>query len=222
MTKDAQATITVKKRDKSLNSTQKETIIPGNIFGMNKNSQSVSVDRASFTHFMDFEYQGGMMYLQVDDNKKKEPVILDEVQYHPFKSLILHANFRRVNLKEEIEQSVPVEMTGEVDLPDAEVVLAMQEIAVMALPTDIPESIVVDISTITSFDEKIVLKDVKAPEGVTIIMDEETAEDAVVIVREHEEEPEETEEVSVDDVIVEGEEKSEDSGDQAATEEKSE
>jgi len=190
MAKDAPDTIVVKKREGKFRNAQKQAVIPANIFGQGKESQAITLDRQSFDHYMKFQYQGGMIYLNIEEDKKKEPVIIDEVQTHPYKAITQHVNFRRVNLKEEIEQDVEITLTGEADAGELKIVQVVQEVTVSALPTNIPESIEVDISWLKTVDDKITLKDLKAPAGVTIVMDEDTEDNAVVVVHEHEEEVE--------------------------------
>ena len=80
--------------------------------------------------------------------KKTQKAIIKDMQRHPFKPKILHADFQRVSDKQTITVAVPIEWVGESSgVKEGGVFTpAITEIEVTCLPADIPESISVDIS----------------------------------------------------------------------------
>jgi large subunit ribosomal protein L25 len=87
--------------------------VPANIFGEESTSLSVSVSKSDLVRFLKSEGDSGLIYLVVGEDAKKEiPVLIEEVQFKPVNEEPLHISFKRVNLKEKVQQEVPVEMIG--------------------------------------------------------------------------------------------------------------
>jgi large subunit ribosomal protein L25 len=99
-------------------------------------------------------------------------VLLREVQLHPVTGAVLHADFYEVDLTERLVVSVALRFvgkaTGVVDGGILQPIL--REIEVECLPTEIPDHIEVDVSHL-GIHEAVHLRDVKLPEGVTLVGD---------------------------------------------------
>ena len=114
---------------------------------------------------------------------KTNKVLLRDVQYHPYKPLVLHIDFQRVSAKEKISIKVPVHFTG-AELSDAVklerclVNHILNEIEVSCLPADLPEFIEVDLSKVTR-GQTIHVSQIALPKGVTAVI--HGAEDPVVV-----------------------------------------
>ena len=154
---------------------------------------------------------------------KSVPAILKDRQDHPVRGDVMHVDFLEVNLKEKIHATVGLELEGIEDAPGVKeggvLDLATRELNIEALPTDIPDLIVVDVSHMDMGDT-LTLASVPVPEGVEFLDDVEETVVATVILPTVEEEPEEVEEetelVGEDGEPIEGEaaegEASEESG----------
>lgn len=107
--------------------------------------------------------------LTVDSAKRL--ALVQEVQHHPLSGKVLHVDFHEVSATEKVTIMVPVESTGEaVGVKTGGGVLehVLFKIKVRALPKDLPEQIVVDVSHL-EVGKSIHLGDIKAPEGVEIL-----------------------------------------------------
>lgn len=188
--------------------------LAGNIYGLSKESTAVKLDRNGFRKLYQEVGDTGLIYLQVDDQKSKVPVLIDDVQYHPATSEVVHVVFRRVNLQEAITTAVQIELVGESDIPGTNVIQVLNELEVSALPTDLPESIEVDISELREVGDSITIADLKYDKSkVEIVFSGESDESApVVLLQEQKEETEEEEPTDVAEVEV-TEQKSEDNSD---------
>jgi large subunit ribosomal protein L25 len=85
----------------------------------------------------------------------------------------MHVDFMRVSAKEELRMSLPLHFVGEENSPagkESGVVIQHQltEVEISALPKDLPEYIEVDLSGLEP-GAAIMLADLKAPEGVTLV-----------------------------------------------------
>ena len=99
--------------------------------------------------------------------------LVQEVQHHPLSGKVLHVDFHEVSPTEKVTIMVPVESTGEaVGVKTGGGVLehVLHKIKVRALPKDLPEQIVVDVTTL-DVGKSLHLGELKAPAGVEILGD---------------------------------------------------
>lgn len=111
-------------------------------------------------------------------SEKPVPVIVKEQQVHPVRGDVIHVDMLAVRLDEKIHTSVPVELEGADDAPGVReggvLEHVTRELNIETLPTNIPERIVVDVSSL-EINVALPLSEVPAPEGVTFLDDlEET------------------------------------------------
>ncbi|WP_320671010.1 50S ribosomal protein L25 [Patulibacter defluvii] len=148
--------------------------VPGVIYGGDQEPQSIVVDARSLRHTL--AAAGAVIDLSIDGGSS-QPVVLKEAQRHPVRGEILHVDLLRVDLKQAIQQPVPLELT---DVDDAVGVREggvvehlVREVTVEALPNEIPESISLSILEL-GIGHNLTLADADVPQGVTLIDDAET------------------------------------------------
>jgi large subunit ribosomal protein L25 len=100
-------------------------------------------------------------------------VLLRDVQYHPFKQLVLHVDFQRVDANTKLHMKVPVHYSGQEASPAVKtdqclVNLVVTELEVSCLPADLPEFIAVDLSGLKK-GTSLHLNDITLPKGVTAV-----------------------------------------------------
>jgi len=135
-------------------------VIPGNIFGPEFKSISVSTQFKDFVKVYKTAKETGIVYIALD--KEEIPVLIKQVQRHPVNDSVLHVDFRKVDLKKKIQTEVPVKATGisEAVAQKGGVLLTLSEtLLVEALPGDIPQQIDVDISSIKELGQEIKVSD---------------------------------------------------------------
>jgi large subunit ribosomal protein L25 len=98
--------------------------------------------------------------------------IIKDMQRHPFKPRILHADFMRINANEKITMHIPLHFKGEQVAPGVKedgglVSKHFVELEVKCLPANLPEYIEIDISAL-KMEEGIHLSQVKLPKGVEL------------------------------------------------------
>jgi large subunit ribosomal protein L25 len=114
--------------------------------------------------------------IEVKLDGKSHPVIVREKQMDYIRSEIIHVDFQEVSLTEKLRTSVTIQLDG--DAPaikehDAVLTTALTEIEVEALPQDLPEKFLVDVSVLKEIGDSIFVKDIPTPENVTILTDPE-------------------------------------------------
>ena len=138
------------------------------------------------------------------------PVVIKEQQHHPVRGNIEHLDLQRVRLDQAIEAEVAIELEGVDSAPGVKgggvLEHVVREVTVEALPTDIPDSLVMDVSDL-EINDTATLERLVLPEGVELVV-EDPAEVTVVTVSPPrvEEEPVAAEVEEEVEVIGEGEE----------------
>jgi large subunit ribosomal protein L25 len=151
---------------------RREDKVPGVIYGGGKDAVSISLDHNSMFHHLEHEaFYSHILSISVDG--KAEKVVLKDLQRHPYKPTIMHADFMRVNAKEKIRMSVPLHFTGEEVAPGVKIGGGMishnmTEVEISCLPGALPEYLEVDLSML-ELDHSLHLSDVKLPKGVEIV-----------------------------------------------------
>ena len=95
------------------------------------------------------------------------------MHYHPYKQLVQHIDFQRVDAKTKLHMKVPLhyvkaEESQAVKFEHCVVNHVMSEIDVSCLPADLPEFIEVDLSGLKK-GVSLHLNDIKLPKGVTAV-----------------------------------------------------
>lgn len=180
---EVQARTVVGKKVRKL---RREGLIPGNIFGPDFKSTSITAKYADFAHVYKIVHETGIVYLQLDG--AGIPVLVQHIQRHPIDSTALHVDFRKIDLTKKIETEVPVKIVGtsEAVAQKGGVLLTQSShLTVEALPQDIPAAIEVDISSMKELGTDIKVKDLPKNAAYTVTTD---AEKVIVSVTAHKEE----------------------------------
>lgn len=152
-----------------------EGILPANIFGKGIKSLAIQVPAKDFLKIYEAAGETGIVELSVEDGESY-PVLIHNLQLHAVTDQPLHVDFHRVTLTEKVRATVPLVTVGEAPAVAQKLGILLtpvSEIAVEALPTDLPEHIEVDISTLNTVDQEIKVKDLKISEKVTVLADPE-------------------------------------------------
>jgi large subunit ribosomal protein L25 len=109
----------------------------------------------------------------MEKDGKTSQVLLRDVQYHPFKQLVLHIDFLRVEADHKLSMKVPVHYSGEENSPavKTENCIAnhvVTELLISCLPADLPEFIAVDLSGLKK-GSSLHLNDITLPKGVSAV-----------------------------------------------------
>ncbi|MEZ5077056.1 MAG: 50S ribosomal protein L25 [Solirubrobacterales bacterium] len=119
---------------------------------------------------------GGQALFDLEvEGSKAVPVVVKEQQHHPVRGSLTHIDLQQVNLKEAIQAEVAIELEGVEDAPGVKgggvLEHVTREVTVEALPAEIPERIVVDVSAM-EVNDTLQLATVTPPEGVAFVAEE--------------------------------------------------
>jgi large subunit ribosomal protein L25 len=146
---------------------------PGIVFGGTAEPANIELDHNALWFALQKEAFHSSI-LEMDLNGAKQKVLLRDVQYHPFKQLVLHVDFQRVDEKTRVHKKVPLHFEGEENSPAVKtdkclVSHVMTELEVECLVTNLPEHITVDLSGIVK-GQTIHVRDLKLPAGTKAVM----------------------------------------------------
>ncbi len=187
---------------------RRQGLVPGVVYGGgSEESLSFQVDARVLRHVL----VDGSALIDLDLGGKTLPVIVKDQQRHPVKDHIIHIDLLEVRLDETIQTTVALHVEGVEEAPGVKEGGVLDQVThqlnIEALPTSIPEQIVVDVSGM-EIAATMHLSEVTAPEGVTFLDDLEETIVATVVVPTEVEEPETIEEETAlvgDEEAAEGE-----------------
>jgi len=186
---------------------RREEKVPGIVYGAGKAPSAISLNIHEVTHLLEND-DAYTSVLDLSIDKKVEPVIIKDLQRHPAKNTVTHVDLLRINMKQAIVTSIPLNFTGSDDNEAIRLGAILNQfinaVEVSCLPADMPNGIDVDVANLAVGDH-VSLTGLAMPEGVTLTAlthgDIEAHDQSVVAVQEAKLMAEEVEEE-----IVEGEE----------------
>ena len=151
---------------------RKTGLVPAIIYGGDAEPVSISLQHHEFIH----ELENEAVYTQVlalNVDNKKEDVLLRDLQRHPYKNLIMHADFQRIDQNKPVHVVVPLHFVNEdkcygVKQEGGMLNHLLSEIEIICLPKHLPEFIEVDVTDV-KLGESLHLTDLKLPAGVEIL-----------------------------------------------------
>jgi large subunit ribosomal protein L25 len=174
--------------------------VPGVLYGGGEAPVAFTVGERELRHAL--HGKGAVLDVNVGGGKAA-PAVLKDSQRHPVRGDLLHVDLLRVDLNVAIQAAVTVELVGADEAPGVVeggiLEHVTREVNVEALPTDIPESLQVDVSKL-EMNGTVSLGDVTAPAGITLLDDPETTILASITPPSVAEEP--TDEVETETAVV--------------------
>jgi len=150
---------------------RRQEMVPAVIYGAGKEPVSITLGHNQLLHSTENEAFFSHI-LSIDVDGKKEKVIIKALQRHPAKSILMHADFLRISMKEKLKVHVPLHFIGADEAPGAKqggvVTHDLVDIEIQCLPGDLPEYIEVDVSAL-EIGDSLHLSDIKLPKGMEIV-----------------------------------------------------
>jgi len=169
---------------------RREGLVPGVIYGLGGDSLSFKVEGRRLRAVL---VEGHALFDVEIDGGSRLPVIIKEQQRDPIRGRVVHLDLLKVNLDEKIQTTVPLELEGGEEAPGVKeggvLEHVTREVTVEALPTDVPDRLVADVSGL-GVAETMVLSSVTAPAGVELMDDLQETVVATVTAPTKVEEPE--------------------------------
>jgi len=154
---------------------RRQGLVPGVIYGGGEDPQTFAVDARILRNTL--AHSGAVIEVSLE-GAKGMPAIVKDLQRHPVRGEAIHVDLLRVRMDQTIHSTVSLELIGAQDAPGVSeggiLNQEVRELNIEALPGDIPDSIIHDVSGL-EMNATVTLSAVRPPSGVTLLDDlEET------------------------------------------------
>ncbi len=157
-----------------LNSLRQSGYVPAILYGKDQEPLPLQVPLKDFVKALESAGESTLVYINV--NGQSYPTIIHDVAKDPVTDGVLHADFYKVRLDQKIKANVPVVFAGESPaVRDSKGIFVrnVNELEVEGLPQDLPHEITIDISTLNSFGDQILVKDIKLASGLKVVAEDD-------------------------------------------------
>ncbi|MFH1719685.1 MAG: 50S ribosomal protein L25 [Planctomycetota bacterium] len=156
---------------KAVHKMRKQGSIPAIVYGHKQEPVAISLDAHDFAEGL----HHGLRLMDVQIGKKKEKVIVKELQYDHLGRKLIHADLMRVDMTENIKVTVPIELKGIAAGTHEGGIIEehVDHLEIECRPTDIPEAIVVSVKDV-HVGSAIHAGEIGLPSGVKLISSPET------------------------------------------------
>ncbi len=147
--------------------------VPGIVYGGKGQATNIAMDHNPLYHSLRVEaFHSSILDMELDG--KSERVLLRDVQWHPYKQLVMHIDFQRVAADQKIQIRVPLHYTNQEASPAVKTSAAIvshivNDLEISCLPADLPSFIEVNLAGL-EVGKAVHLNDVTLPKGVTVVL----------------------------------------------------
>lgn len=183
-------TLTVMKRSEGKpQALRKKGLLPAVLYGRHEASTPIEVDLKSFDKL--FKAAGESTVIELTGLGAPKQALIHDIDMDPVTGALRHADFYVIEKGQKVTVSVPLEFVGvsaAVKDQGGILVKVMHELEIEVDPSELPQHIEVDITSLTSLDSQIKVADLKLPKSAVVQVD---AEELVAMVDTAKDEPEE-------------------------------
>ena len=146
--------------------------VPAIVYGGKEQPINVELDHNEIFHALRKElFHSSILDMNLDGTNHQ--VLLRSVQWHPYKQIVMHVDFQRVDADKALHTKVPLhfvnaDISPAVKLSAAIISHVFTELEIACLPVNLPQYIEVDLSKLLA-GHSIHLADVTLPKGVTFL-----------------------------------------------------
>jgi len=159
---------------KGVKALRREGQLPAVLYGRNFDTQPIMFDYRETSRVI--QLLGSSTLVVIDLGEESHYALIREKQRDVIKGNLLHVDFQVVSLTEKVHAEVSIELIGESpavkDLGGL-IVVNNEQLEVEALPRDLPDRIVIDISTLKEIGDTIYVRDLTLEGEVSILADED-------------------------------------------------
>lgn len=158
--------------------------VPGVIYGHGREAQSLSLSARDLDKLLS-HIAAGSTVIELTLGKATTKTLIREIQRHPFKKQILHVDFMELVAGEKVIVDIPLVFVGipeGVRLSGALLEQIVHSIEVNVDPSNIPNHIDVDVTHL-AMGHSLHVRDLKLPEGLEVLTDEDATICAVIAPR---------------------------------------
>ncbi len=151
---------------------RREGLVPGVVYSSGAEARAFQAPEREIRVLLG---EGAALFDLEIEGAKAVPVVVKEQQHHPVRGSLQHIDLQEVRLDEAIQAEVAIELEGADSAPGVKgggvLEHVTREVTVEALPTEIPDRLIADVSAM-EINDTLQLSALSLPEGVTLVADE--------------------------------------------------
>ncbi len=156
-------------------SLRRQGLIPAVLYGRGADVVSLTLNENEVSDLLATgQATTGVLNLEVVEGEKstEKNVLIKEIQRHPYRDSIYHLDLLEVAMDETLSVKVPIETVGEsIGITMGGILeFKRRELEVVCLPTNIPDSIIIDITDL-DIGDTVHVESIQPPPGVSIPYD---------------------------------------------------
>jgi large subunit ribosomal protein L25 len=170
------ATLTATRRDTAGKGTsramRREGQTPAVIYGHSRETESLAIPTRELERLLS-RISTGSTVVELNMDGRRIRTLIRDVQHHPTRKEVLHVDFVELVAGEKVITKVPLRFVGTpegVRVDSGVLEEKLHEISVEVDPSNLPESITVDVSQL-AVAKSLHVSDLELPEGVTVLED---------------------------------------------------
>lgn len=151
---------------------REQGLVPAIVYGLKKEPTQITIAHKDLVKQLENEaFYSHIVTLNIGSDS--EQVILKDLQRHPAKQLVMHADFQRVAADQLLTTKVPLHFINEatsvgVKVQGGVVTHSITELEISCLPKDLPEYIELDVQAL-EVGQSLHISEITLPEGVTSV-----------------------------------------------------
>jgi large subunit ribosomal protein L25 len=160
--------------------------IPAVLFGALQAATPVQVEERELDRTLREVGSTALVDLYIDNERDPHIVLVRDIQRDVLTSRLQHVDFYQVQLDRKVKTSPALHLVGEAPIVETSMGVLVQilnQVEVECLPSDLIDSIEVDVSSLESLDDSVTIGDLQVPPGVTILADPGDVVVSVVVPR---------------------------------------
>ncbi len=163
---------TTRLTEQTTNNLRSSGQIPGVLYGHGIKPVSLAVEKIIFGKIWRSAGESTLVDLMLD-NKEAVKVLIQSVQKDPVKGTIDHVDFHQIRMDEKLTTEIPLKFIGEAPAVKefgGILVRNLDHLKVECLPKDLVHEIEVDTALLKELNHNLLVKDIKLPAGIKVLM----------------------------------------------------
>lgn len=192
-------------KEKKTKTLRNKGFLPAVVYGPKLKAISLKISPKEFQKVYQEAGESSLVELKIPELKKIFPVLIHEIQKDPLSDMPIHVDFYQAPLTEEVEAKVPLVFEGvapAVKELGGTLVRNISELEIKAFPQNLPKEIKISIEKLKTFEDKILVKDLKLPKEIKAVKEADEVIASVAPPERVEEELEKPPEEKVEEVEV--------------------
>ncbi|MBU1126449.1 MAG: 50S ribosomal protein L25 [Patescibacteria group bacterium] len=162
--------------------------VPGIVYGFEIEPVNIELDRNELERLYENAGESSLVDLKVGNEIYS--VLIQDLQRDPLTDFLTHVDFRKLNMNEKVETTIPITLIGEapaVKELGGTLIQSLDEVDVEALPAVLVREFTISVESLKTFEDSIRVSDLTIPEGMDISNDPDQSIASVIPPRSQEE-----------------------------------